>query len=124
MNKSSTNRQRFGTESSRRALFDEYIPRIMQCRLEDLVLRTPVQDMPRQAERRGDEIHLNREDLQPVFSFKLRGAYAKMKGLDAAQKQRGVICASAGNHAHGVAMAAAHLGIEAIVVMPAITPDI
>ena len=116
--------ERFGTEQSRRALFDEYIPRIMQCRLEDLVLATPLQDMPRLAERLGVKIQLKREDLQPVFSFKLRGAYAKMKGLDGEQKQRGVICASAGNHAQGVALAASHLGIDAVVVMPAITPDI
>jgi len=114
----------FGTEETRRALFDTYIPRIMQCRLEDLVLNTPLQSMPALAERLGVNIQLKREDLQPVFSFKLRGAYAKMKGLDASQRQRGVICASAGNHAQGVALAARHLGIDAVVVMPAITPDI
>jgi len=110
--------------ASRRALFDEYMPRIMQCRLEDLVLETPVQEMPALSERLGVRILVKREDLQPVFSFKLRGAYAKLKSLTAAERQRGVICASAGNHAQGVAMAARHLGVDALVVMPNITPEI
>ncbi len=109
---------------SLRSLFDEYIPRIMQCRLEDLVQQTPVQPMPRLSERLGVRILIKREDLQPVFSFKLRGAYAKMQTLTPAEKERGIICASAGNHAQGVAMAAQHMGIDALVVMPAITPEI
>jgi threonine dehydratase len=114
------------TESaaSRRALFDEYMPRIMQCRLEDLVLETPVQEMPALSERLGVRILVKREDLQPVFSFKLRGAYARLKSLTAEERRRGVICASAGNHAQGVAMAARHLGVDALVVMPNITPEI
>jgi threonine dehydratase len=107
-----------------RALFDEYIPRIMQCRLDDLVLETPVQAMPALSERLGVRILVKREDLQPVFSFKIRGAYAKLQTLAPAERQRGIICASAGNHAQGVAMAARHLGIDALVVMPAITPEI
>src|SRR5699024_6384882 len=65
-----------------------------------------------------------REDLQPVFSFKLRGAYAKIKQLTSEQAERGVICASAGNHAQGVAMSAKHLDIRAVIVMPKTTPDI
>jgi threonine dehydratase len=109
---------------SRRALFDEYMPRIMQCRLDDLVLETPVQDMPALSERLGVKVRVKREDLQPVFSFKIRGASAKLKTLTAAQRRNGIICASAGNHAQGVAMAARHLGIDALVVMPAITPEI
>jgi threonine dehydratase len=107
-----------------RDLFDRFIPRIMQCRLEDLALQTPVQETPALSERLGRRVLLKREDLQPVFSFKLRGAYARMQGLSAEDRSRGVICASAGNHAQGVAMAANHLGISAVVVMPAITPDI
>ena len=103
---------------------DRFMPGIMRCRLEDLVRETPVQDMPALSERLGVEILLKREDLQPVFSFKLRGAYAKLLSLDEKQKKRGVICASAGNHAQGVALAARHLGIHSVVVMPAITPDI
>ncbi|MDT8319321.1 MAG: threonine ammonia-lyase, biosynthetic [Xanthomonadales bacterium] len=109
---------------SRRALFDEYMPRIMQCRLEDLVVQTPVQEMPALSERLGVRVLVKREDLQPVFSFKLRGAYAKLQSLSADERARGVICASAGNHAQGVAMAARHLGIDVVVVMPDITPDI
>lgn len=106
------------------AWFDRFMPGIMRCRLDDLVLETPVQEMPALSARLGVDIQLKREDLQPVFSFKLRGAYAKLRTLTQEEKQRGVICASAGNHAQGVAMAARHLGIEAVVVMPAITPDI
>ena len=66
---------------SRRLLFDHYIPKIMQCRLEDLVLQTPVQNMPGLSERLGVGVLVKREDLQPVFSFKLRGAYAKLQAL-------------------------------------------
>jgi threonine dehydratase len=107
-----------------RALFDRYMPRIMQCRLEDLALQTPVQEMPALSERLGRRILVKREDLQPVFSFKLRGAYARLQALSKKERDQGVICASAGNHAQGVAMAAKHLGIRAVVVMPAITPQI
>jgi len=109
---------------SQRLLFDEYMPRIMQCRLDDLVLQTPVQKMPALSERLGIGVLIKREDLQPVFSFKLRGAYAKLQTLTEKERKLGIICASAGNHAQGVAMAARHLGIDALVVMPAITPEI
>jgi len=112
------------TEQERKALFDCYMPAILKCRLEDLVVETPVQPMPIMSERLGLDVLVKREDLQPVFSFKLRGAYAKLKGMSEAQRARGVICASAGNHAQGVAMAARHLGIEAIIVMPTVTPEI
>ncbi len=112
------------TSESRQSLFDKYIPQIMQCRLDDLVQETPLQDMPALSERLGVRVLVKREDLQAVFSFKLRGAYARLLKLNEAQKQQGVICASAGNHAQGVALAARHLGIDALIVMPAITPDI
>jgi threonine dehydratase len=112
------------TDDIRRALFDEYIPRIMQCRLEDLVVETPVQEMPGLSERLGVRVVIKREDLQPVFSFKLRGAYARLQSLSPEERRRGVICASAGNHAQGVALSARHLGIDSVVVMPAITPEI
>ena len=104
--------------------FDEFRPGIMRCRLDDLVLETPVQGLPALSARLGVDIQVKREDLQPVFSFKLRGAYAKLLSLSEAEKSNGIICASAGNHAQGVALAARHLGITATVVMPAITPDI
>jgi len=112
------------TSESRQSLFDQYIPQIMQCRLDDLVQQTPLQDMPALSERLGVRVLVKREDLQAVFSFKLRGAYARLLKLNEAQKQQGVICASAGNHAQGVALAARHLGIDAVIVMPAIAPDI
>ncbi len=113
-----------GIEQRRKDLFEQFMPKILQCRLEDLVLETPVQAMPQMSERLGINVLIKREDLQPVFSFKLRGAYAKIKSLSPEQRQRGVICASAGNHAQGVAMAAQHLGIDALVVMPTVTPEI
>jgi threonine dehydratase len=100
------------------------MPCILQCRLEDLVVETPVQPMPIMSERLGLDVLVKREDLQPVFSFKLRGAYAKLRAMTEAQRARGVICASAGNHAQGVAMAARHLGVDAVIVMPTVTPDI
>jgi threonine dehydratase len=108
----------------RKTLFDHYIPRIMRCRLNDLARETPLQEMPGMTERLGRQVLVKREDLQAVFSFKLRGAYAKLQSLDEKALRRGVICASAGNHAQGVAMAARHMGVDAVVVMPAITPEI
>ncbi len=112
------------TVQQRKAIFDRYMPQVLQCRLEDLVIETPVQHMPNMSERLGVDVLVKREDLQPVFSFKLRGAYAKLLSLSKAQRAQGVICASAGNHAQGVALAARHLGVDAIVVMPSVTPEI
>ena len=112
------------TEERRKALFERYLPRILQCRLEDLVTETPVQKMPLLSERLGLDVLVKREDLQTVFSFKIRGAYARLLSMNDAQRARGVICASAGNHAQGVAQAARHLGVSATVVMPAVTPAI
>jgi len=80
--------------------------------------------MPGLSRKLGAQVSLKREDLQPVFSFKLRGAYNKMAGLDAQQRAAGVICASAGNHAQGVALSARHLGCRAVIVMPVTTPSI
>ncbi|MDZ4730765.1 MAG: threonine ammonia-lyase, biosynthetic [Xanthomonadales bacterium] len=116
--------QNAAIEQRRKDLYETFMPKILQCRLEDLVLETPLQAMPQMSERLGVKVLIKREDLQPVFSFKLRGAYAKIKSLSSEQRQRGVICASAGNHAQGVAMAAQHLGIDALVVMPTVTPEI
>ncbi len=80
--------------------------------------------MPRLSARLGHDVLLKREDLQAVFSFKLRGAYNKMAGLPREALERGVICASAGNHAQGVALAAQKLGVTATIVMPRTTPSI
>jgi threonine dehydratase len=124
MNESSTVSNKVIHTEARKLLFDDYMPRIMQCRLEDLVQQTPLQEMPGLTERLGVRVLVKREDLQPIFSFKLRGAYARLLSLDEEQRKQGVICASAGNHAQGVAMAAQHLDIDATVVMPAITPEI
>nr|WP_233555135.1 threonine ammonia-lyase, biosynthetic [Deinococcus sp. RM] len=87
-------------------------------------VETPVSETPRLSARLGNRVMLKREDQQPIFSFKLRGAYNKMAQLTAEERSRGVICASAGNHAQGVAFAAERLGVRAVIVMPATTPEI
>ncbi|PTA66853.1 threonine ammonia-lyase, biosynthetic [Deinococcus arcticus] len=87
-------------------------------------IETPLSEAPRLSARTGSRVLLKREDQQPIFSFKLRGAYNKMAQLSAAERQQGVICASAGNHAQGVAYAAQQLGLRAVIVMPATTPEI
>ncbi|GGR61955.1 L-threonine dehydratase [Deinococcus seoulensis] len=87
-------------------------------------IETPVSETPSLSARLGNRVLLKREDLQPIFSFKLRGAYNKMAQLTAEERARGVICASAGNHAQGVAFAAQKLGVRAVIVMPATTPEI
>ncbi len=102
----------------------DYIRKILAARVYDVAIESPLDAMPRLAARLGCAVALKREDLQPVFSFKLRGAYNKMAGLARADLDRGVICASAGNHAQGVALAAQALGAAATIVMPRTTPDI
>ncbi len=112
------------SDSHRRALFDHFMPRIMKCRLEDLVRETPLQSMEGLSRRLGVDVLIKREDMQRVHSFKLRGAYARLRTMSPEARARGVICASAGNHAQGVALAASHMGMAATVVMPDITPVI
>ncbi|MBE7200272.1 MAG: threonine ammonia-lyase, biosynthetic, partial [Parafilimonas terrae] len=102
----------------------DYIKKILTARVYDVAIESPLDPMPRLSARFGRSILLKREDLQPVFSFKLRGAYNKMSGLDPSQIAKGVVCASAGNHAQGVALAAAKLGARAVIVMPRTTPSI
>ena len=101
-----------------------YLERILRARVYDVAIETPLERAPRLSTRLNNEIWIKREDLQPVFSFKLRGAYNKMVQLTAAERARGVITASAGNHAQGVALAAQRLGIRARIVMPTTTPRI
>ncbi|MGH8310222.1 MAG: threonine ammonia-lyase, biosynthetic, partial [Steroidobacteraceae bacterium] len=101
-----------------------YIERILKARVYDVAIESPLEHAPRLSRRLANRILLKREDLQPVFSFKLRGAYNKIAHLSEAAAARGVICASAGNHAQGVALAARHRGIPAVVVMPQTTPQI
>jgi threonine dehydratase len=102
----------------------EYIQKILRARVYDVAEVTPLEPMRTMSRRLGTPVLLKREDLQPVFSFKLRGAYNKIVGLPAEALARGVICASAGNHAQGVALAARKLGIRATIVMPRTTPSI
>jgi threonine dehydratase len=103
---------------------DNYIERILRARVYDVANESPLEAAPRLSRRLGNQIMLKREDLQPVFSFKLRGAYNKIAHLSESVAKRGVICASAGNHAQGVALAAKRRGIPAIIVMPQTTPNI
>jgi threonine dehydratase len=102
----------------------DYIRKILAARVYDVAIESPLDLMPRLSQRLGSSVYLKREDLQPVFSFKLRGAYNKMAGLPQEVLERGVICASAGNHAQGVALAALRLGTKATIVMPRTTPAI
>jgi threonine dehydratase len=101
-----------------------YLEKILRARVYDVAEETPLEHAPRLSARIGNRVLIKREDLQPVFSFKLRGAYNKIAGLSSGDKARGVIAASAGNHAQGVALAAQRLGIRACIVMPTTTPRI
>ena len=103
---------------------ESYIERILKARVYDVAVESPLEPAPRLSRRLGNRILFKREDLQPVFSFKLRGAYNKISHLSETVARRGVICASAGNHAQGVALAARRRGISAVIVMPQTTPNI
>jgi threonine dehydratase len=102
----------------------DYLIRILNARVYDVAVETPLEKAALLSERLGNTVLLKREDQQPVFSFKLRGAYNKMAHLTPEQLARGVICASAGNHAQGVALSARKLGARAVVVMPTTTPGL
>src|SRR5258706_1191323 len=102
----------------------DYLEKVLNARVYDVAQQTPLEVASGLSRRLGKRLLLKREDLQPVFSFKLRGAYNKMAGLTPAQLARGVIAASAGNHAQGVALAAQKLGCRALIVMPVTTPRI
>jgi threonine dehydratase len=102
----------------------DYLKRILNARVYEVARETPLEYAPVLSERFGNEIWLKREDLQPVFSFKCRGAYNKMAHLSPAELKRGVVASSAGNHAQGVALAARRFGAKAEIVMPRTTPQI
>ncbi|XP_038881617.1 threonine dehydratase biosynthetic, chloroplastic-like isoform X2 [Benincasa hispida] len=102
----------------------EYLTRILGSKVYDVAIESPLQLAPTLSERLGVNIWLKREDLQPVFSFKLRGAYNMMAKLPKEQLDKGVICSSAGNHAQGVALAAKRLRCNAVIAMPLTTPQI
>lgn len=103
---------------------ESYVKRILNARIYDLVVETPVDEAVQLSSRIGNKVLLKREDLQPVFSFKLRGAYNKMLTLSEEQLAKGVVAASAGNHAQGLAMSAKKMGVKATIVMPNTTPQI
>jgi threonine dehydratase len=102
----------------------DLLRRTLSARVYEVAQETPLQPAALLSARLGRRVLLKREDLQSVFSFKLRGAYNKMAQLDAAQRARGVVAASAGNHAQGVALAAARLGLHAVIVMPLTAPRV
>jgi threonine dehydratase len=106
------------------SLLDALLRRILTSRVYDVARETPLDLAPRLSARLGNRVHFKREDLQPVFSFKLRGAYNRIAHLSAEERARGVITASAGNHAQGVACSAQKLGLRAVIVMPRTTPSI
>ncbi|MEN6628402.1 MAG: threonine ammonia-lyase, biosynthetic [Sulfuricella sp.] len=103
---------------------NDYLEKILTARVYDVAIESPLEHAPNLSRRIHNTVMLKREDLQPVFSFKLRGAYNKMVQLPPAVLKRGVIAASAGNHAQGVALSAQRLNCTAIIVMPATTPQI
>ena len=105
-------------------MLEPVVKKILASRVYDIAVETPLQDAPNISVRLGHQVALKREDLQPVFSFKLRGAYNKMARLSAKDRARGVVAASAGNHAQGVALAAQKLGIKSHIVMGRNTPSI
>ena len=103
---------------------DHYLPRILRARVYDVAKESPLEQARNLSTRLGNTVWLKREDLQPVFSFKLRGAYNRMVQLSPDELARGVIAASAGNHAQGVALSAQKLDCRAVIVMPVTTPDV
>ncbi len=106
------------------SVMQSYLNRILTARVYDVAIESPLDPAPNLSLRTGNHVLLKREDMQPVFSFKLRGAYNKMAHLTSAQLERGVIAASAGNHAQGVALSAQKMGCKATIVMPVTTPQI
>jgi len=105
-------------------MLDNYVKMILRAPVYDVARETPLDEAPAISRRLGNRVWLKREDMQPVFSYKIRGAYNLMAALGSAERERGVIAASAGNHAQGVALAARVLGTRATIVMPKTTPEI
>ncbi|MFJ4390161.1 threonine ammonia-lyase, biosynthetic [Pseudomonas soli] len=105
-------------------MLEQYVKKILTSRVYDVAVETPLHTAGQLSKRLGNTVLLKREDLQPVFSFKIRGAYNKLAQLSAEELARGVVTASAGNHAQGLALAARELGIKATIVMPKTTPEI
>ena len=102
----------------------DYLRRVLLAPVYEVAKETELNFLSRLSKEHNNQIYLKREDQQPVHSFKLRGAYNRLANLDDSKKHRGVIAASAGNHAQGVALSAQKLGIKATIVMPITTPEI
>ena len=102
----------------------DYLKKILTARVYDVAVESALEPARNLSRRLHNKVLLKREDQQPVFSFKLRGAYNKMAHLTPEQLKKGVICASAGNHAQGVALSAHRLGTRAVIVMPVTTPQV
>ena len=102
----------------------DYLQKVLNAQVYDVAIESPLELAANLSARANNRILLKREDMQPVFSFKLRGAYNKLASLSAEKLKRGVICASAGNHAQGVALSAQKIGCRAVIVMPTTTPGI
>ncbi len=105
-------------------MLQDMVRRILTSAVYEVAVETPLDRMAQLSTRLGRDVLLKREDLQPVFSFKIRGAHNRIKALPPEERARGVICASAGNHAQGVALSANRLGVRAVIVMPTTTPSI
>ncbi|HET8694307.1 MAG TPA: threonine ammonia-lyase, biosynthetic [Aquabacterium sp.] len=112
------------SKKSKPLTVQDYLQKILTSRVYDVAIESPLDEARNLSRRLGHHVYLKREDQQPVFSFKLRGAYNKMAKLSSAQLAKGVICASAGNHAQGVALGARRLGCQATIVMPTTTPQV
>ena len=106
------------------ATMESYLELVLRAQVYDVAIESPLEQARNLSQRTGNQVWLKREDLQPVFSFKLRGAYNRIRQLSSAELRRGVIAASAGNHAQGVALAARTLGARALIVMPVTTPEV
>lgn len=105
-------------------MLEQYVKMMLTSRVYDVAVETPLHPARQLTERLGNQILLKREDLQPVYSFKIRGAYNKLAQLTPEELARGVVTASAGNHAQGLALAAKHMGVKATIVMPRTTPEL
>ena len=101
---------------------EDYLQKILRARVYDVAEETPLERAKNLSEKINNHVWLKREDLQPVFSFKLRGAYNRMSHLTQEQLRKGVVASSAGNHAQGVALSAINLNCRAVIVMPVTTP--
>ena len=102
----------------------EYLKKIVSAPVYRVATNTPLENMATLSKRIGNEVLVKREDLQPVHSFKIRGAFNRMSQLTDEERARGVVAASAGNHAQGVALSGTELGIRTVIVMPEVTPSI